>query len=91
MTAYSAWNRQFDATVANLRLKVFRQSARHRTDAQSDAGPRPAKRKAAAEALARTFKDNAQQFALITNTLAKDKEISDRWRGFADIADERHL
>src|SRR5262249_58435433 len=31
------------------------------------------------------------QFALITNTLAKDKEISDRWRGFADIADSRHL
>ena len=32
-----------------------------------------------------------QAFALITNTLAKDKEISDRWRGFADIADARHL
>ena len=30
-------------------------------------------------------------FALITNTLAKDKEISDRWRGFKDIADARHL
>ena len=30
-------------------------------------------------------------FALITNTLAKDKEISDRWRGFADVADARHL
>ena len=29
--------------------------------------------------------------AEITNTLAKDKEISDRWRGFADIADSRHL
>ena len=29
--------------------------------------------------------------ALITNTLAKDKEISDRWRGFKDIADARHL
>src|SRR5205814_3207573 len=50
-----------------------------------------AKRKAAAQALAATFKDNVQQFALITNTLAKDKEISDRWRGFADIADDRHL
>ncbi|MCR2655783.1 hypothetical protein NSP59_24685, partial [Salmonella enterica] len=25
------------------------------------------------------------------NTLAKDKEISDRWRGFEDIADSRHL
>ncbi len=27
----------------------------------------------------------------ITNTLAKDKEISDRWRGFEDVADARHL
>ena len=26
-------------------------------------------------------------FALVTNTLAKDKEISDRWRGFRDVAD----
>src|SRR4029077_12308611 len=42
-------------------------------------------------ALAHTFKDNVAQFTLILNTLAKDKEISDRWRGFADIADERHL
>uniref|UniRef100_UPI0013D5D28A M3 family oligoendopeptidase n=1 Tax=Providencia stuartii TaxID=588 RepID=UPI0013D5D28A len=24
-------------------------------------------------------------------TLAKDKEISDRWRGFEDVADSRHL
>ena len=44
------------------------------------------KRKAAAEALAKTFKENLRLFTLITNTLAKDKEISDRWRGFADVA-----
>ena len=37
------------------------------------------------------FKDNARLFTLITNTLAKDKEISDRWRGFKDVADSRHL
>ena len=49
------------------------------------------KRKAAAEALAKTFKENLRPFTLITNTLAKDKEISDRWRGFKDIADARHL
>ena len=48
-------------------------------------------RKAAAQALAKTFKENLRTFALITNTLAKDKEISDRWRGFADVADARHL
>ena len=36
-------------------------------------------------------KINERTFALVTNTLAKDKEISDRWRGFEDIADSRHL
>ena len=30
-------------------------------------------------------------FTLITNTLAKDKEIADRWRGFPDMASARHL
>ena len=51
----------------------------------------PAKRKAAAQALAKTFKANERTFALVTNTLAKDKEISDRWRGFNDVAASRHL
>ena len=41
--------------------------------------------------LAATFKNNLRTVALITNPLAKDKEISDRWRGFKDIADSRHL
>ncbi len=49
------------------------------------------KRQAGAEALAKVFKDNLRLFTLITNTLAKDKEISDRWRGFKDVADSRHL
>ena len=41
--------------------------------------------------LRRTFKKNVRTFSLITNTLAKDKDISDRWRGFVDVADARHL
>ena len=53
--------------------------------------PAEEKRKAASEALAKVFKDNVRLFTLITNTLAKDKEISDRWRGFKDVADSRHL
>ncbi len=51
----------------------------------------PDKRKAAGQALAKTFKANERTFALVTNTLAKDKDISDRWRGFQDVADSRHL
>ncbi len=91
LTGYSAWNRQYDDTVAALRFRI----------GGKDIGIEPAlsllqdadgkKRKAAAEALAKTFKENLRPFTLITNTLAKDKEISDRWRGFKDVAEARHL
>ncbi|HEX9238868.1 MAG TPA: M3 family oligoendopeptidase [Xanthobacteraceae bacterium] len=91
VTAYSAWNRNFDAAIANLRFKVTGKSLAIEPTLNLLQDRSGAKRKAAAQALAHTFKDNVQQFALITNTLAKDKEISDRWRGFVDIADERHL
>jgi oligoendopeptidase F len=91
MTAYAAWNRQFDATIANLRFKVSGKTLAIEPTLNFLQDRDGAKRKAAAQALAHTFKDNVAQFALILNTLAKDKEISDRWRGFADIADERHL
>jgi oligoendopeptidase F len=91
VTAYSAWNRHFDAAIANLRFKVAGKSLAIEPVLNLLQDCSGAKRKAAAQALAHTFKDNVAQFALMTNTLAKDKEISDRWRGFADIADERHL
>ena len=53
--------------------------------------PQEARRKAAAEALAAVFKENLRLFTLITNVLAKDKSISDEWRGFPDVAASRHL
>jgi oligoendopeptidase F len=91
ITGAAAWNRQFDATIANLRFKVGGKSLPIEPTLNLLQDRSGDKRKAAAQALAATFKDNVQAFALITNTLAKDKEISDRWRGFADIADDRHL
>src|SRR6202140_400341 len=90
-SGYSAWNRLFDQTISGLRFKVgTRELAIEPTLnlLQDRAGE---KRKAAAQALAKTFKANERTFALVTNTLAKDKEISDRWRGFEDVADSRHL
>ncbi|MFZ3354962.1 MAG: M3 family oligoendopeptidase [Xanthobacteraceae bacterium] len=91
MTGYSAWNRLFDSTIANLRFKVGGKSSAIEPTLNLLQDRSGVKRKTAAQALAKTFGQNLQQFALITNTLAKDKEISDRWRGFADIADARHL
>jgi oligoendopeptidase F len=91
MTAYSAWNRQFDELIASLRFKIGGKELAIEPALNFMVDPDGAKRKAAAQALAKTFKENLRPFALITNTLAKDKEISDRWRGFKDVADARHL
>ncbi|MDQ0510565.1 M3 family oligoendopeptidase [Ancylobacter amanitiformis] len=91
VTARGAWNRLFDETIAGLRFEVegeklpLEQTLNFLAESQED------KRRAGAEALAKVFNENARLLTLVTNTLAKDKEISDRWRGFEDIADSRHL
>jgi oligoendopeptidase F len=91
VTGYSAWNRLFDETIASLRFKVGSKLLTIEPTLNLLQDPSAATRKAAAQALAKTFKENLRTFALITNVLAKDKEISDRRRGFADVADARHL
>jgi oligoendopeptidase F len=90
-SGYAAWNRLFDQTISGLRFKVGGKELAIEPTLNFLQDRAPERRKAAGQALAKTFKDNERTFALITNTLAKDKEISDRWRGFADVADSRHL
>ncbi|MDA9508137.1 oligoendopeptidase F [Bradyrhizobium sp. CCBAU 11386] len=90
-TGYSAFNRLFDQTISGLRFKVGAKELAIEPTLTLLQDRDGAKRKSAAEALAKTFKANERTFALITNTLAKDKDISDRWRGFKDVADSRHL
>ena len=90
-SGYAAWNRLFEQTISGLRFKIGGKELAIEptlTLLQDRAGE---KRRAAAQAIAKTFKANERTFALVTNTLAKDKEISDRWRGFQDVADSRHL
>jgi len=89
----SAWNRLFDETMSALRFEVAGEkeplSLELTLNFLSD--PDEKKREAAFQALGKVFKGNLPLFTLITNTLAKDKEISDRWRHFSDVADSRHL
>jgi oligoendopeptidase F len=87
----AAWNRLFDETISGLRFDVGGEKLPLEPTLNGLQDPTEARRRASAEALATTFKDNIRLFTLITNTLAKDKEISDRWRGFEDVADARHL
>ena len=90
-SGYAAWNRLFDQTISALRFRVGAKELAIEPTLSLLQDRDGAKRKAAGQALAKTFKANERTFALVTNTLAKDKEISDRWRGFQDVADSRHL
>jgi oligoendopeptidase F len=90
-SGYAAWNRLFDQTISTLRFKVGAKELAIEPTLNLLQDRDGKKRKVAAEALAKTFKGNERTFALVTNTLAKDKEIADRWRGFQDVADSRHL
>jgi len=91
VTGRGAWNRLFDETMTSLRFKVDGEELALEPTLNLLQSTDGAERQKAAEALAATFAQNLRLFTLITNTLAKDKEISDRWRGFKDIADSRHL
>jgi oligoendopeptidase F len=90
-TGRAAWNRLFDETLAAMRFQVYGEELALEATLNRLQDVDEAKRKAAAEALAETFKANLRVITLVTNVLAKDKEISDNWRGFKDIADSRHL
>jgi len=90
-TSSSAWNRLFSETIANMRFDVDGEELAIEPALNILLEPDRERRKMAGEALARTFKTNQGTFTLITNTLAKDKSISDAWRGFEDIAASRHL
>lgn len=91
VTSAAAFNRLFDETMTRLRFDVDGTSVALEPCLNLLQDADGGKRKAAFEALSTTFADNLSTFVLITNTLAKDKEISDRWRGFSDVADSRHL
>src|SRR5712671_2595773 len=88
----SAWVRLFDETMAGLRFPwqggepLTNAEVLHLLSAHD-----PAVRKRAADVLGEVLQQNVRNFALITNTLAKDKEIEDRWRGFKRPISSRNL
>ena len=91
VTGAAAWNRLFDDTVAALRFKYEGEELTLEPLLAKLQDPDEKKREAAAHSLGATLGANLRTFTLIMNTLAKDKDISDRWRKFDDIADSRHL
>jgi len=78
----SAWSRLFDETIAGLRVRLFGEDLTVSAALNHLSNPDRSKREAAGRAIGEVFTRNAKLFALITNTLAKDKEIDDNWRHY---------
>ncbi len=86
-----AWTRLFDETMNGLRFRVGGKDLTESEILNRFSDPRPLVRKNAAKAFSREMTRNERLFSLITNTLAKDKEIEDRWRKYPHPAARRNL
>jgi len=87
----AAWNRLFDETMAGLMFTVDGEDLNLEATLNLLTDPVRAKREAAARALAGVFDKNIKLFARVHNTLAKEKEIHDRWRKMPSPQHGRHL
>ena len=87
----TAWNRLFDETMAGLTFDVDGEEMNLEATLNLLSDADRSRRELGAKALVTVFKDNISLFARITNTLAKEKEIEDRWRGLPTPQSGRHL
>jgi oligoendopeptidase F len=91
VTGRAAWSRLFDETVAGMRVPIGDESLTVSAALNRLSDHDRAVREAAAHAVGAAFEERAKLFSLITNTLAKDKEIVDGWRKYPRPATERNL
>jgi oligoendopeptidase F len=89
----SAWNKLFDETMAGLMFKVAGEEEALNLESTLNllTDTDRSRREAAARALAEVFERNIKLFARVHNTLAKEKEIEDRWRKMPTPQTARHL
>lgn len=91
VTGRASWVRLFEETFSDMRFDVdgkqLTQSETLNLLSDKDA----AIRKAASKGFSAGLAANIRLLALITNTLAKDKEIEDRWRNYARPVSMRNL
>jgi oligoendopeptidase F len=82
VTGPAAWHRLFDETVADMRVPVGADSLTVSDALNRLSSPDRDARQAAATGIGAAFSEKIKLFGLITNTLAKDKEIIDTWRRY---------
>ena len=82
VTGRAAWNRLFDETVAGMRVSVGGEQLTVSSALNKLSDRDRATRAAAAKGVSEAFGEKVRLFSLITNVLAKDKEIIDGWRHY---------
>jgi oligoendopeptidase F len=82
VTGRSAWSRLFDETVAGMRVPVAGEELTVSAALNKLSDRDRSVREAAGHAVGEAFGSRVKLFALITNTLAKDKELQDTWRHY---------
>ena len=87
----SAWNKLFDETIAGLTFEIDDETLSLEATLNFLTEQDRAKREAASHELARVFGENVKLFARVHNTLAKEKEVEDRWRKLPTPQTGRHL
>ena len=87
----AAWVRLFDETMADLRFPIAGKKLTSAEAFDRLSHRSATTRRAAAHAIGKELGAHSRVFALITNTLAKDKDVEDRWRGFEGPASSRNL
>ena len=90
LTASAAWVRLFDETVAAMRVPLNGEELTVSDTLNKLSDRDRSVREAAGKAIGAAFGANIRLFSLITNTLAKDKEIEDSWRHYARPASYRN-
>lgn len=87
----TAWMELFDEIINAVRFDIDGEVLNLEATLNLMTDKNRKKREKSARALAKTLDENKELFARIHNTLAKEKEIVDRWRGMPSPMFSRHL
>lgn len=82
VTGRSAWSRLFDETIAGMSVSIGSEELTVSAALNKLSDADRAVREGAGHAIGKAFNANLRLFSLVTNTLAKDKEIIDTWRHY---------
>ena len=91
ITSRSAWVRLFDDTIASLKFPFKGKNLSSAEIFNFLSDKKESNRKKSAEVVSGVLKDNISLFTSITNNLAKDKSINDKWRGLPNPVSSRNL